>query len=303
MKTLLIIGPTGIGKSDLALALAKNFQGEIVNADSRQVYQDLQIGTGRPTDFENIPHHLYGTIPLSEKWDAHHFQQEAFQIVGEITGRRNLPIVVGGTGLYLKALLYGLFESPPIPNEIRTHWERELVKTSSTQLHEILKTIDPEKAFQIHPHDSVRVLRALEIHTATGKTMSEWQKEHGFQKARLDYLKIGLTMDRELLYQKINTRVEVMIQQGLEEEAQQLWKKPLQDRERVNFENIIGYQEWIPYFEGKVSQQQVVEQIQQNTRKYAKRQMTWFRQEKDIVWVPKDNLEEMSQKIYNWFNA
>lgn len=282
-KILLIVGPTGVGKTELGVRLAKKFGGEIINADSRQVYQGLNIGTAKPAEefFKQIPHHLFDFLSPSEKWSAACFQEAADLAIQSIQSNNHLPIVVGGTGLYVRALLFGLFTGPAADANIR----RELQSLDSADLHSELKKIDPGAAAAIHSHDRVRLVRAIEVYRLTGKTISAHQDAHQFKKPRYDYLKIGITMERALMYEKINERVDRMVGLGLEAEARQLWQKW---GEQSIWGESIGYQEWLPYFQNLCSKDVVIEKIKQHSRNFAKRQMTWFSEEKDITWLPQD---------------
>lgn len=278
-KILLIVGPTGVGKSELGVMLAEKFSGEIINADSRQIYRELDIGVAKPAEefFKQVPHHLFDFLPPSEKWSASCFQEAADRAIQSVQDRNHLPIVVGGTGLYVRALLFGLFEGPAATPELRA----ELQKLDNTELYGELVKVDPVAARSIHPHDRIRLVRALEVYRITGKKISDHQQEHQFKKPRYDYLKIGITMERAALYDKINRRVDHMIERGLETEAHQLWKK--WGEESVWGESI-GYQEWLPYFKNLCDREEVIKKIKQNSRNFAKRQMTWLNAEKDVQW-------------------
>lgn len=298
-KVILIVGPTGIGKTEIGVRFAQKFNGEIVNADSRQVYKELDIGTSRPPPelFKKVPHHLFGVCDLNKRWDAAQFQKEADRAISEITSRKKIPIVVGGTGLYLKVLLFGLFEGPAAQPDVRQELEGTIQDEGLGRLYEELKEIDPKAATQIHPNDPTRIIRALEVYKVTGKPISNHQEEHHFKKPRYDYLKLGINQDRNILHKNIGNRVDEMVKGGLEEEVKELvrkWKR--------NFLllHAIGYKEWFPYFDGEITKDQVIEQIKTNTRQFAKRQITWFRKEKDVVWVEPGDIGKMERLIKNF---
>lgn len=295
-KILVILGPTGVGKTELGIFLAKKFNGEIINADSRQVYQELNIGVCKPSEesFELVPHHLFSLYPVNQNWDAASFQAEANEVIQDIVQKNKLPIIVGGTGLYIKALLYGLFDGPAANPAIRNKLEKKIKEDGIESLYKELKKIDPPSANKIHPHDEVRIIRALEVYELTGKLMSKHHQGHGFVKEKFHSLKIGLTMDRAVLYEKINQRVDEMIKLGLEEEVRGLIKQwgeiPLLLR-------AIGYKEWIPYFKGLRSKEEVTQAIKQNTRNFAKRQWAWFKKEKDVFWIEPGEIEKIEEKV------
>lgn len=291
-KILLIVGPTGVGKSELGVMLAEKFSGEIINADSRQVYCELDIGTAKPSGdfFRQIPHHLFDFLSPQEKWSASCFQEAADRAIRSVQDRNHLPIVVGGTGLYVRALLFGLFEGPAANAKIRG----ELESLDNRDLHNELTKVDTVSAAAIHPHDRIRLVRALEVYRITGKKISAHQQEHQFNKPRYDYLKIGITMERTQLYEKINQRVDLMIERGLETEAHQLWKK--WGEESVWGESI-GYQEWLPYFKNLWDRDEVIKKIKQNSRNFAKRQMTWLNAEKDIQWFLLQQLATIEKTV------
>lgn len=295
-KILIILGPTGVGKTELGVSLAKKFNGEIINADSRQVYREFDIGVCKPSEafFELVPHYLFNLYSLNQQWDAASFQTEANEIIQSLLQKKKLPIIVGGTGLYIKALLYGLFEGPPAQPQIRNKLEKQIKEEGIMVLYEELKKADPLSANKIHPHDEIRIIRALEVYELTRKTITEHHKEHGFMEEKFHSLKIGLTMDRAILYEKINQRVDEMIQLGLEEEVRELIKQwgeiPLLLR-------AIGYKEWIPYFKGLRSKEEVTQAIKQNTRNFAKRQWAWFKNEKNIFWVEPGEVEKIEEKV------
>lgn len=291
-KIILIVGPTGVGKTEVGVHLAQKFSGEIINADSRQVYKELNIGTSKPPEelFKKVPHHLFGVCSLDQRMDASQSQKKTDQIIIEIIQRKRVPFIVGGTGLYIKTLLFGLFKGPPANKKIRLELEERVEKEGLGKLHEELEKIDPLAARTIHPNDPTRIIRALEVYQVTGKPISAHQGEHQFEKARYDYLRIGIHIDRKKLIEKIDHRVDEMIQEGLEEEVGNLYKKwP----DNLLLSHAIGYKEWFGYFEGKLDKEKVIEQIKINTHQFAKRQMTWFRKEKDIEWFEPNQTEKM----------
>lgn len=282
---LLISGPTAVGKSAIALELARHCNAEIINGDSLQVYRYLDIGTAKPDLAERglLPHHLFDILDPDQPFNATDFQLRADAVITEIHGRGALPLVVGGTGLYLKALLFGLCRMPEIEPEIRIQLESRLECEGSESLHAELSRHDAAMAARLAPRDKTRVLRALEIVLATGKSISYFQEQHKFSAPRYKFLHVFLDLDREQLYQRINHRVEMMIETGLRNEVQGLLEKgyspelkPLQS---------IGYRQMIDHLAGRLTLDQAVADTQQATRRYAKRQLTWFRNDKDTLRV------------------
>lgn len=290
---LVLVGPTASGKSSLALEIARRWGGEIINADSRQIYRGLDIGTGKPSlkDRQEIPHHLYDVREVSEPWNAALFVHAADEAIASIRERKRLPIVVGGTGLHIRTFLYGLFAGPGRSPAVRSQLEERIKNEGLKTLYQELTRLDPAAAIKIQAGDTVRIVRALEVFQLTGRPISIWQQEHGFAKPRYSFFKIGIQLDRDELYARINARVREMITQGLEAEAKTAFEKWAP---AFTLTRIIGYKEWLAYWEGQVSKETVIENIAQNTRRYAKRQLTWFRAEKDIHWFP---VEEIPKSV------
>ncbi len=284
-KIVIILGPTSSGKTELAVRLAERFDGEIVNADSMQVYRDMDIGTAKPSAElrRRVPHHLIDIVEPSADFSASDFRREAARAIADIHGRGRRVFVVGGTGLYIKALLKGLVDSPSGAETIR-HELREMARTAgSGELLRRLAEVDPETAGRLHPNDQVRIIRALEVYLQTGRPISRFRSEHEFTGDYYDYLKIGIAVERGELYRRIEERVERMMAQGLLDEVRGLLArgftaelKPLR---------AIGYKELCAYIGGAYPLDEAVRLIKRDTRRYAKRQLTWFNQENEINWV------------------
>lgn len=291
-KIVVIVGPTGVGKSQVAVQLAQKFSGEILNFDSRQIYKEMTIGTAKPSekDFGGVGHHLFDVCEVSESWDAIKMRGLAVPIIDKIS----LPFIVGGTGLYIRSLLYGFFDGPKADDGIRAKLEKQIEAQGLAALYAELEEIDPEVAKKIHPNDPTRIVRALEVYELTGKPMSKHQEEHAFKEPHYHYLKIGLNIDRKVLYQKIDARVDAMLEAGLEEEVKILVEKYGADGV---LKKAIGYSEWFDYWAGKISRGRVIELIKQHSRNYAKRQITWFKNEKDVNWFEPSDLQGMEDKI------
>jgi len=295
-KILCIIGPTASGKSTLALELAKKFNGEIVNADSRQFYRELEIGTAKPSesDRKSCDHHLIDCASIEDPWTVARFVSEADGIVQGIYARGKLPILVGGTGMYVKWFLFGLDQIPAIESDIRDRLHHELKERGVQSLHEELLTVDPESARKLPVQDTQRIMRALEVYRQTGKKIHEyWQNED--RQPRYNYVKIGLSWDRDELYGRINNRVEDMFKKGLKQEAIDLFAKY---PDNPVLEKTIGYAEWPQ--SGFDDDEATLIKIQKNTRHFAKRQLTWFRNEEDVTWFlpsDKDGVDKFINKF------
>lgn len=277
-----ISGPTCTGKSDLAVFLAERFGGEIVNCDSMQVYKHFDIGTAKPEESlkKRVPHHLINIVEPQEDFNAARFKDLADLAIKEIRRKKKVPVLVGGTGLYLRALLYGLFQAP-VDEELRKRLRGEYAKDSLC-FYEKLKSIDPEYAMRISHRDMVRMVRAMEIYTLTGKTVTAFESEHGFREARYNVLKIGLRRERTDLYARINRRVEEMLGRGWVDEVRAIRALGVRDEAKPFLS--IGYKEIIRYLNGFIGYEDMVEDIKKFTRHYAKRQYTWFAKERDMSW-------------------
>lgn len=289
---VVIAGPTAVGKTNLSIHLALEMKGEIINGDSIQVYRHLDIGSGKVTETEKVgvPHHLLDIIDVNDEYDANRFKKEATCLIQEIWSRGKLPIIVGGTGLYLEGLLYnlefgGTSSSQPV---IRKKLEARALEIGEIALWNELKSIDPEAANNIPYQNVRRTIRALEVIEATGVLFSE-QKSHQKQESNFNECLIVLDRPRLELYDRINSRVIQMSKDGLEQEAR--WLFETSQGQNLPSMKGIGYKEWWPYFEGVSTRDEVITQIQQNSRRYAKRQLTWFRNRfKRIHWI--DNSDE-----------
>lgn len=292
---IVLAGPTGVGKTDLSIHLAKKFNGEIINGDSLQVYRKLDIGTGKitPEEMANIPHHLLDILDPHEDYNANLFKEAATQAVLDIHQIGKLPIVVGGTGLYLEGLLYDLEFGQAENPDIRLKLEDEAAQIGNLGMWEKLNEIDPEAAKKI-PHQNLRrTIRALEVIEESGELFSN-QTSHQEKHSVFNELLFILDRPRELLYERINQRVLMMVDSGLEDEVQAIYHQA----NGADFQSLkgIGYKEWFPYFEGNITKDAVVEAIQQNSRRYAKRQLTWFRNRmKDPIWLDMSQQETIDK--------
>ncbi|CAN7417696.1 tRNA (adenosine(37)-N6)-dimethylallyltransferase MiaA [Rossellomorea sp. LjRoot5] len=302
-KVIVLIGPTAVGKTSTSISLAKRFDGEIISGDSMQIYKRMDIGTAKITteEMEGVPHHLIDIKEPEDSFSVAEFQNLVRKKISDIHSRGKIPLIVGGTGLYIQAVLYDYqFTEMPGDEHFRTKLEAELEMHDADWLHHKLVKVDPVSASNIHPNNTRRVIRALEIFHCTGKTMSEYQSSQTHE-LQYDMALIGLTMDREKLYERINLRVDLMIQQGLLEEVKALYDGGLRDVQSVQ---AIGYKELYDYFEGTVSLETAIENLKQNSRRYAKRQLTWFRNKMDVAWydmteesLHSKNIEDISEFI------
>lgn len=278
-KILFIVGPTAVGKSEAALQIAEKMDGEIVNADSRQFYRELDVGTARPSraELERIPHHLVDCASITQPWQVAIFCAEADLAIAEIRRRNKVPIVVGGTGLYIHSLIYGLDKIPPVDEKIRAEIQGRWQQNGIETLYDELTHLDPVAAKRLKPFDSARILRALEVVLQTGQPIHSFWEE--MSKPRFDFVMVGLTLEREHLYRQIDERVVKMADEGLKDEVRALWEK---HPDNIVLKKTIGYQEWIRH--GFANDSATIAEIQKNSRHFAKRQITWFRHERSVLW-------------------
>lgn len=282
MKYIIICGPTCSGKTGLGINLARNYNGEIIGADSRQIYKHIDIGTAKPKpeEYAGLKYHLIDFVELDEDFSAYRFSELGRGLIKSVRERGRTPIVVGGTGLYLKALTEGMFESPKSDPEYRDYLDAFIEENGIEFLHKQLKDIDPEAAARIKPKDRQRIVRALEIHHLTGKPISDLQRQ-GKTGVLGEPLWIGLNPPRNLLYDNINIRVEQMMNSGWEQELLhlELWVGYLRKKKVVGYNDLIEY-----LYDKKIKRQEAIERVKQHHRNYAKRQMTWFRKVDGIIW-------------------
>lgn len=285
IKLIIICGPTASGKSELAVRLGEQIGGEIVNADSMQIYRGMDIGTAKPTIEERrgIPHHLIDIITPDTPFSAADFANAADNAISDIVKRGKTPIITGGTGLYIRALLHGLVDSPSGDPDLRESLHAEAARIGNQAMLEKLRTVDPALAAQLHPNNLLRIIRGLEVYQQSGIPLSLHQQQHSFAPKRYHSLKIGIRSDRHELYKRINSRVERMLADGLLAEVSSLLDsgysrdlKPLRS---------IGYKEATAYLAGETGLTDMTELIKRNTRHYAKRQLTWFNADPDIIWL------------------
>ena len=298
---VVIAGPTASGKSALALALAREFHGEIVSCDALQVYRGMDRGTAKPSPEErdSLPHHMIDLTPPSQAFSAGEYLRRGREVLKDIRNRGRLPFVVGGTGFYLRALIEGLFEGPGRSEPLRARMRRIAERRGPATLHRALSRIDASTAARLAPADLGRIVRAYEVYLLTGKPMSSWQTQQSKPIEGFCWLKLGIEWPRELLYRRIEERVERMFETGFVEEVRELLR---QFPEGSPAFKAIGYRQIIDYLRGDKTLAQAVEETKLESRRYAKRQLTWFRADGEIVWLnaaraDEDLLGEARRKV------
>ena len=295
IKIVVLCGPTAIGKTTTAISICQALSGEIVNADSMQIYRYMNIGTAKPTPEEQkrVPHHLVDIADPDEDFDAAKFAAKAHDVIKLLSRRHIIPVVVGGTGLYIKALIHGLFEMMPSDPEIRKKLKAQAGKFGPGYLYNQLKEIDPKTSLRLNPNDMNRIIRAIEVFQISGKPISCHQKQHGFGDDHYQALKIGLIMDREALYRRIDLRVDAMLEEGLVDEVKGLLERGYP--KGLKTMQSIGYRHMIRFLKGQTDWRETVRTLKRDTRRYAKRQLTWFNKDKDIIWKHSNEIEDMIQ--------
>ncbi len=296
IPVLAVVGPTASGKTSLAIEIAKEYHGEVVSADSMQIYKEMQIATAKPTvdEMQGIPHHLLDFLAPDVSFSVAQYAALAHQTISEITARGHLPVMAGGTGLYVDAVLDDLiFAKIETDEQKRAELWAFVEAHGANALHERLREIDPESAARIHENNVGRIVRAVEVYELTGITMSEHQRNSRPKESRYRSLKIGINYkDRAVLYDRVNRRVDLMMEQGLLEEAANV-----RNRARKTAVQAIGYKELEPYFLHQEPLDVCIERLKQETRRYAKRQITWFSRDPNILWVYPD--EQTPQEIFS----
>ncbi|MHB8930014.1 MAG: tRNA (adenosine(37)-N6)-dimethylallyltransferase MiaA [Melioribacteraceae bacterium] len=286
-KVIVIVGPTCSGKTKVGISLARNLQTEIISADSRQIYKYLDIGTAKPATDElaKVKHHLIDCFDLYEDYNVSRFETDSLEIINELLSQNKIPIVVGGSGLYIKALTEGIFNTVDVDEDYRYELKVKREKFGNQFLYDELKKVDSESASKMLPQNWKRIMRALEVFHLTGEPIWKFQKDHE-RKVELDFIQYGLNWKRDQLYANIEKRVDEMIENGLVDEVKNILAKGYS--KELNALNTVGYKEIITYLENEIPLERAVELIKRNTRRYAKRQMTWFRKTNEIHWFDCD---------------
>ncbi len=299
-RVLIIVGPTAVGKTGVSLYLAKQLENvEIISADSRQIYKYMNIGTAKPAQKELtiVPHHFIDIKYPDEYYSAGKFGREARRVIDKLLNEKKTPIVVGGSGLYIRALVDGFFEKQLFDQQVKARLKEEMNKNGLPALYQRLQQVDPISAERLHPNDGHRIVRALEVYELTGEPLSAFQSQQS-RKADFEPVFVGLTRDRKHLYQIIENRVDFMLEKGLVEEVTQLQKMGYHSQ--LNSMQTVGYREVFEYLDQKIDFNEMARLIKQRSRNYAKRQLTWFRKDKRIKWFDVDqylDLDELGNEI------
>ena len=295
-KVIVIVGPTASGKTALSIELAKKIDGEIVSSDSMQIYKEMNIGSAKPTieEMQDIKHYMIDIIEPNVRFNVAEYKKQAEAAIEEIIKKGKIPIVVGGTGLYVDSLIYGI-EYPEV--EYDENYRNGLEAQAKTEdglneLYQKAKSIDKKAIEKISKNDKKRIIRILEIYHATGKTKTELEIESRKNEVKYDYNVFAINMDRQVLYDRINKRVDLMIENGLIEEVKGLLKQ--YDKFPTAMQGL-GYKEVVEYLDGKLTKQEMIDKIKQETRRYAKRQLTWFRKNESTIWI--DGLDELQKNV------
>ena len=302
-RVIVIVGPTASGKTALSIELAKKINGEIVSCDSMQIYRDMNIGSAKPTleEMQGIKHYMIDVVNPNERFSVAEYKKQAEEAIEEIIKKGKIPIVVGGTGLYADSLIYGI-EYPQI--EFDEKYRKELEKQAETEqglqiLYNKAKEIDERAMQKISENDKKRILRILEIYHQTGKTKTELEMESRKKGAKYDFKVFAINMDREILYERINKRVDIMIENGLIQEVKDLLDK--YDTFPTAMQGL-GYKEVVQYLNKELTKEEMIDKIKQETRRYAKRQLTWFRKNKETIWIDGQiGVQQILEEI-NWGN-
>lgn len=300
-KLIVLTGPTAVGKTALSIQLAKRIGGEIVSADSMQVYKYMDIGSAKITkeEMEEVPHHLIDVLDPDEEFHVFRFQEMAKEAIKGIYERGHLPILVGGTGFYIQALVYDIaFGEEEDHSAIRERLENTAREKGSAYLYEYLEKVDPDSAKIIHPNNQKRIIRALEFYELNGTPISEHNKRERQKESPYDFCYFVLNDDRKLIYQKIDQRVDEMLAKGLVEEVRALKEMGFQ-KDMVSMQGL-GYKEILSYLDGECTLDEAVYLIKRDTRHFAKRQLTWFKRERDVIWIDKKAFEYDNNKILNF---
>jgi tRNA dimethylallyltransferase len=299
-KIVVVCGPTAVGKTSAAVELARHFSGQIVGADSMQVYKYMDIGTAKPTAAEQarVVHHMIDIVAPDESFDAARYAELAAAKIFELDRQKITPFVVGGTGLYIKALLHGLFDAEAFDPEVRRRLKQEADDHGIEPLYERLGRLDPDSAKRLHPNDGYRIVRALEVVEATGKPISRYHREHGFSAQPFEALRIALNLERPVLYARINQRVDAMIAAGLLQEVESLLARGY--AADLKSMQSIGYRHMVDFLQGRASWEACLQTLKRDHRRYAKRQLTWFGADPQMIWKEPGQMAALKSLVENF---
>lgn len=296
-EVIVICGPTASGKTALSIELAKKINGEIISSDSMQIYKYMDIGTAKPTqeEMQGIKHYLLDFVEPNQRYSVAEFKKDAEKSIEEILNKGKVPIIVGGTGLYVDSLIYGIeYQEIKFDEKYREELEKRAEAEGLENLYNEAKQIDPQAIEKISENDKKRILRILEIYKATGKNKTEQEIESRKNGVKYDYKVFAINMERKKLYERINARVDIMIEHGLIQEVQNLLKRYAEFPTAMQG---LGYKEVVEYLNGKISKEEMIEEIKRETRRYAKRQLTWFRKNKQTIWIESHDLQKILNEI------
>ena len=297
-KVIVICGPTASGKTALSIELAKKINGEIISSDSMQIYKNMDIGTAKPSheEMQGIKHYLLDFVEPNQRYSVAEFKKDAESAIEEILKKGKTPIIVGGTGLYVDSLIYGIeYQDIELDEKYRSELEsRAAAEGGLAQLYEEAQKIDHQAMEKISPNDKKRIIRVLEIYKATGKNKTEQEIESRKNGVKYDYKVFAINWEREILYERINKRVDIMIEQGLIQEVEELLNK--YDEFPTAMQGL-GYKEVVEYLHGETSREEMIEKIKMETRRYAKRQITWFKKNKQTIWIGPKDLQRILDEI------
>ena len=294
---IVICGPTASGKTKLSIELAKEINGEIVSCDSMQIYKEMDIGTAKPTvqEMQGVKHYLIDFVSPDERYSVADYKKDSKKAINEIIKKGKIPIVVGGTGLYIDSLIYEIeYQEIEFDEEYRKLLESRVENEGLQAIYEEAKKIDEVAIEKISPNDKKRILRILEIYHATGKNKTEQEIQSRKKEVEYDYHVYALNWDRQILYERINQRVDIMVENGLVQEVEKIYKKY---KKFPTAMQGLGYKEVVEYLQGKTTKEEMVEKIKMETRRYAKRQITWFKKNKQIIWIEPQDLQKILNEI------
>ncbi|GAB3339079.1 tRNA (adenosine(37)-N6)-dimethylallyltransferase MiaA [Marivirga atlantica] len=289
-RIIVIAGPTAVGKTDLSLEVAEHFNTVILSADSRQFYKELEIGTAKPSPEEltRVKHYFINSLSIHDTYDVAQYERDALSLLNELFQTYHTVVVTGGSGLYIKALCEGMDDMPAVAEEIREKWNLLREEKGLAFLQDQVKTIDPEYFEIVDQHNPIRLTRAMEVYEASGKNMTYWRSKNKPSDRPFDIVKIALERPREELYERIDLRMDLMIEEGLFNEAKEFYA--FKD---LNALQTVGYTEIFEYLDGKYDKEEAIRLLKRNSRRYAKRQLTWFKKDKEFKWFHPENEEEL----------